>query len=342
MILRNIVETAAEGVALAAGAGLCYQWASQWRDGVRFPAPGRMIAVPGGALHCVERGIGSPTVVLEAGISGSSVSWRPVQKELARRTRVLAYDRAGYGWSGPASAPRTMDRLCDELAAMLEASGARGPYVLVGHSFGGLLLRHFAARRPDLVAGLVLVDPLEPFEWWPLTEIQAYRLSKGVKLSRRGAWLARFGVVRLGLDLLTAGSRTLPKLLAKASSGKGSVVTDRLVGEVRKLPRELWPILKSQWSRPRGFKTMAEYLERLPANCSIEPDPKALSNVALVVISAERTSPQVIEAHRRTAALSARGRHIVAENSGHWVQLDRPDIVVNAVLDVTAQAAKLD
>ena len=332
-----ILETAIEAVALALGTGVTYQLAGTWRDRARFPAPGRSIAVPGGALHCVGQGIGSPTVVLEAGVSGSSVSWRPVQHELARHMRVLAYDRAGYGWSPRIRTPRTTEQLCEELAAMLEASGARGPYVLVGHSFGGLLLRHLAARRPELVAGLVLVDPLEPVEWWPLSETQAYRLGRGVALARRGAWLAQLGVVRLGLDLLLAGSRTMPKLLARASSGKGAVVTDRLVGEIRKLPRELWPIVKAQWCQPKGFRTLAEYLARLPETCAEEPDPQALANLPLIVISAGKTAPAVIEAHRRTAALSARGRHIIAEGSGHWVQLDCPELVVEAALDVAAQ-----
>lgn len=296
-----------------------------------------MIPVPGGALHCFEQGLGGPAVVLEAGISASSVSWRPLQQELARRLRVLAYDRAGYGWSRRIGTPRTVERLCDELAAMLAASGARGSYVLAGHSFGGLLLRHFASRAPEKVAGLVLVDPLEPLEWWPLNETQAYRLGKGVTLARRGAVLARLGVVRLGLDLLMAGSRTMPKLLARASSGKGVVVTDRLVGEIRKLPRELWPIVKAHWCQPRAFETLAEHLSRLPETCSAALDDSALRDVPLIVISAGKTAPEVLEAHRRTAALSARGRHIVAEGSGHWVQLDAPELVVNAVLEVAAQ-----
>ena len=342
MILETLFERAVETAVLVAGAGLSYQCAGAWRDRMRHPAPGRMIAVPGGALHCFEQGLGGPAVVLEAGISASSVSWRPVQRELARHLRVLAYDRAGYGWSRPARTPRTMERLCTELAAMLEASGARGPYVLVGHSFGGLLLRHFAARAPEKVAGLVLVDPLEPFEWWPLGEAQAYRLKKGVTLARRGAWLARLGVVRLGLDLLTAGSRTVPQLLARASSGPGAAVPDRLVGEIRKLPRELWPIVKAHWCQPRAFDTLAEYLARLPEACAAALDHRALRDLPLIVISAGKTVPAVLEAHRRTAALSARGRHIVAGESGHWVQLDAPEFVVRAVLEVAAQASKLD
>jgi pimeloyl-ACP methyl ester carboxylesterase len=332
-----MIESIIESAGLLLGAGLCYQWTGSWRDRMRFPAPGRMLRVPGGALHCFEQGLGSPTVVLEAGISASSVSWRPVQKELARHCRVLAYDRAGYGWSPRIRTPRTIPQLCEELEAMLKGSGAAGPYVLVGHSFGGLLLRHFAARAPGKVAGLVLVDPLEPFEWSPLTESQAFRARKGVQLSRRGSLLARLGVVRLGLDLLTSGTQFLPKLLARVSSGTGASVPDRLVGEVRKLPPELWPVMKVHWCQPRCFLQLAEYLARLPEACALALDDGALRDLPLVVISAEKTVAPVVEAHRATAALSIHGRHEIAEGSGHWVQLDRPDVVVRAALEVVEQ-----
>jgi pimeloyl-ACP methyl ester carboxylesterase len=307
---------------------------------MRFPAPGRLLRTPGGPLHCYEQGIGGPAILLEAGISASSVSWRPVQKELARHHRVLAYDRAGYGWSPRSRAPRTVPQLCSELEAVIDASGARGPLILVGHSFGGLLLRHFAALAPERVAGLVLVDPLEPAEWCPLSESQAARARKGVQLSRRGALLARLGVVRFGLDLLTSGTRFLPKLLARVSSGKGAAVPDRLVGEVRKLPRELWPVMKAHWCQPRCFTTMAEYLARLPESCARPLDDAALRHLPLVVVSAARTAPAVIEMHRATAALSSRGKHVVAEESGHWVQLDRPDVVVEAAREVARMAAQ--
>jgi pimeloyl-ACP methyl ester carboxylesterase len=328
------VESIAEGAALVLGAGLCYQWAGAWADGMRFPAPGRRVRAGTGLLHCVEHGLGSPTVVLEAGISASSVSWRPVQAELARSFRVLAYDRAGLGWSQRSRTPRTLPNLCRELEQMLAASGTPPPYILVGHSFGGLLLRHFAAHAPGLVAGLVLVDPLEPAEFCPCTEQQAYRLRKGAMLSRRGALLARFGVVRFGLDLLTSGSTFLPKILSRVSSGKGSSVTDRLVGEVRKLPKELWPMVKAHWCQPRSFSTMAEYLQRLPETCALPLDYSALRDKPLIVISAERTATHILAEQRATAALSEHGRHIVAEGSGHWVQLDRPDVVIAAVKEI--------
>jgi pimeloyl-ACP methyl ester carboxylesterase len=309
----------------AACAGLAYQWLGERRDARRLPAPGRMAA----GLHIHTTGRGAPPVVLEAGIAASSLSWRLVERDLARRTTVLAYDRAGFGWSPPAGPARTMRQLVEELRRGLEASGTAGPFVLVGHSFGGLLLRHFALAHPDQVRALVLVDPLEPFEWRSPGVEQARRLGKGVELARRGALLARFGVVRLGLGLLLAGSRAVPKLLARISSGKGSVVPDRLAGEIGKLPPEVWPAVCAHWCRPRSFHLLAEYLERLPEHCA--PDAAVPRAIPVTVISAAANTAEVQAAHGRTAAASEQGRHVVAAECGHWVQLDRPEVVVEEV-----------
>lgn len=319
------------GLACLLLAGWLYQRRGERLDRIRYPMPGRLV----NGLHLHQTGHGGPVIILEAGIAASSVSWRLVQEPLSCDFTVASYDRAGFAWSPSAPTPRTLPNLVDELAALLRASGLPGPYILVGHSFGGLLLRHFASKYRDMTMALVLLDPLDPSEWNPVSPPKAARLAKGVMLSRRGATLARFGVVRLGLDLLMSGSLALPKLLAKASSGQGSSVTDRLVGEIRKLPQDLWPVVKSHWCLPRSFLTMAEYLHLLPTNCSLTLEGAALLTVPLVVVSSDRNSPEVIQAHRLTAALSAHGSHTVARHCGHWVQLDQPALVVEAVRSVT-------
>lgn len=313
-------------------AGLLYQWAGAALDRRRYPPPGRVV----NGLHIHRRGEQGPWVVLEAGIAASSASWRPVADLLAGEFRVLAYDRAGFGWSAERPTARMMSVLVEELREALDAAGVREPAYFVGHSFGGLLLRHFCARYPPRVAGLVLADPLLPEEWYPGTPEALGRLRRGVKLARRGAVLARVGVVRLALDLLVGGSTRLPRLLARlSSSSRGEAMTNRLVGEVRKLPADLWPVVRAHWCLPRSFRTMAEYLALLPANCVLEVDGRAIAERPLVVISAARAEARLVAGHRALAGVSRTGRHVVAEESGHWVQLDRPDVIASSLRDVT-------
>lgn len=315
--------------------GLLYQFAGTRRDRRRYPPPGRIVEAAGTRFHIHERGSGR-AVLLEAGIAASSLSWKLVADELARDFCVVTYDRAGFAWSGPAVSPRTIPNLCAELDALLAAAGIGEPLICVGHSFGGLMMRHFAALYPHRVAALVLADPLEPVEWHPVTEPQAWRLGKGVMLSRRGALLARYGVVRLALDALMSGARFLPKLLARVSSGKGAVVPHRLVGEIRKLPPEVWGPVAAHWRQPRSFLTMAEYLERLPENCALPAGGAALQDIPLIVLSSAKSEPRVIEEHARTASLSSRGKHIVVEGAGHWIQLDNPAAIARAVRELAA------
>ena len=187
------VGAAAVVVAALLLAGVIYQQVSIRRR--RFAPPGELIelglprrsrfrssAKAGGhRLHARCAGSGAPLVLLESGIAASSLSWSLVQPEIATFTRVCAYDRAGFAWSDPASSPRTFDRIVDELACVLDRVGAGERYVLVGHSFGSFVIRAYAAKHPDRVVGLVLVDP--PTEWLAMTAQQRRLIRRGRRLS---------------------------------------------------------------------------------------------------------------------------------------------------------------
>src|SRR5918996_1224354 len=122
--------------------------------------PGRLVDVGGAVdMHIYCTGEGSPTVVLDAGPNGGTMSWAPVQEQVSNHTRVCSYDRAGMSWSEPGTKPRTFMRIADELHALLQAASEEGPYVLVGHSVGAHTIRFFEQEYPTDVAGVVLVDP---------------------------------------------------------------------------------------------------------------------------------------------------------------------------------------
>src|ERR671938_286918 len=159
-VLRGIGRTLAAlfGLLVVLGLiGASYEAIAAAGDARRYPAPGQLVDVGGFRLHIQCVGTGSPTVVLDAGLSGSSLDWSLIQPELGRTTRVCAYDRAGMGWSDAGPQPRTPRQIADELHTLLTKAGIAGPYVLVGHSLAGQNVRLSAMKPTEEVAGPVMV-----------------------------------------------------------------------------------------------------------------------------------------------------------------------------------------
>src|SRR5215467_2211928 len=217
--LGRFVKRVLIGVVLllvcAALAGAAYQAIANLRDARRFPQEGRSIALGGDFtgvslnLNCV--GQGSPTVVLDSGLGVPAAGWDLVMPDVAKFARVCSYDRAGYGWSSAGPEPRTTGEIVKELHALLAASGEKGPYVLVAHSFGGYNVRVYADKYPADVAGLVLVDTshedqqqLMPPSLQKLTQEQVKQLDSQRRLM---PILIFFGIARL-----TAGDESDSKL----------------------------------------------------------------------------------------------------------------------------------
>ena len=303
---------------------------------MKIEPSGRFVEADGAKLHFQIEGQGSPAVVLEAGIAATSLSWCLVRPLVAKFTTVVSYDRAGFGWSDPPHHACTAADAAADLGGLLDRCGVGGPFVLVGHSFGGLVVRAFEQRHPERVAGMVLADPVVRSEWRDCSGMRRRMLSRGVLLSRRGAWLAKAGVVRFALGMLTGGSTRIPKLLARVSAGRGSSVTDRLTGEVRKMPRELWPVVAAHWSRAQSFLTMGNYLEQLPLSVTQLDEERSLGDLPLVVLSAATATREALEEHKHDAALSRCGRHEVIPNAGHWLPLDAPEAVADAIREIVA------
>ncbi len=321
---KSILLALAGGAAGLLTAGVAYQFFGLRRGRRTFQKPGRMV----NHLHLHDTGSGTPAVVLESGIAASSLSWRLVQPEIARFTRACSYDRAGLGWSEHSSWPASLRAMVDQLRTALKEIGLPRPAILAGHSFGGLIVRAYAAWYPEEVAGLILIDPVLPSDWIDIAPEQARALATGVKLSRRGAALARVGLVRLALTLLSSGARRIPQWIAHASSGKGSGVAARLVNEVRKLPPELWPVIQAQWSDPKSFTGMARHLAILPASAQIVEQLPLPPGMPITILSAANASAAQLREWDRL------GKHIRAESSGHWIQFDNPRLVIEVIEDM--------
>jgi pimeloyl-ACP methyl ester carboxylesterase len=324
-------------VAALVPAGVLYQAVGAARDRRRLAAPGALGPVGRHRLHYRCEGSGAPAVILEAGIAASSLSWSRVQPVIARSTRVCSYDRAGLAWSEAASSARSTPALVRELRALLEHAGVPPPYVLVAHSFGALVIRAFARTHPADVAGLVFVDPLHPEEWCDPSPDQRHTLRGGIFLSRVGALLARLGVVRLSLALLSGGAPGAPRRFSRLFGRTAAALLEHMVGEVQKLPPEVLPSVQAHWSHPRAFRGMWQHLAAMPScSADLARGTDEFGDRPVVVLSAGTRSARWLDADAALAHASSNGRHIVSPHSGHWIHLDDPDLVVRAIQEVIA------
>jgi pimeloyl-ACP methyl ester carboxylesterase len=318
-------------------AGVLYQRVGLTRQRRQFAPPGQLIDVGGHRLHATCRGAGSPIVLFESGIAASSLSWSLVAPAVATFTRVCAYDRAGLGWSDApsghaASRAWSFERIVDDHCALLDHVGPRQKVVLVGHSFGSFVVRAVANRRPEQVAGLVLVDPAT--EWLTATPPRLRLLRGGRQLSRVGALLAHLGVVRACLALLTGGAPAAPRNFVKIFGPTAAHTLERLVGEVRKLPPELHPTVKAIWCQPKCFHAMAEHMAVLERGGPLFTGVTPRRDIPVVVLSSVKQPAEELAVHRMMAEASDRGRHIVATQSTHWIQFDEPELIVEAIRDI--------
>src|SRR5688572_3355014 len=205
-------------------------------------------------------GTGRPTVVFEAALGGSSLSWSLVQPVVAGRTTTCSYDRAGFGWSDAGPRPRTAGTIADELRVLLDRAALPPPFVLVGHSFGTVVARIFAARHRDETAGLVLVEPAFPEDWIEPSPRERARMRRGVRLCRYGSAAARLRLA--GLMAAVAGgagglARTAASFVSRRAFHREH---DELLSPIRKLPPAEQARLTWMWTQPRFFDALGSQI----------------------------------------------------------------------------------
>jgi pimeloyl-ACP methyl ester carboxylesterase len=280
---------------VAALAGAAYQSIMTRRDLAGIPPPGRLVDVGGHRLHLWCSGVGEPTVILEAGLGGSAVSWGFVQPEVATFTRVCSYDRAGIGYSDPGPSPRTARRLAGELAQLLEQSGITGPVVLAGASFGGFVVRVLASEQEHRAAGLVLVDASH--------EDQAHDVPG---LARFVPILAPAGVFRLLGVSFSASSESLPPAV------RGFARATKF--------------------RAAGYEAAAREIMHVQESAAEVRNTRRPLTIPVIVVSGARGADATWrDLQRDQVRLSPRGCQVVAHQSGHVVPIEQPRIVVDAI-----------
>ena len=277
-----------------------------------IPPPGRLVELNGRQVHLLCAGEGSPTVVLEAG--AGSLVWMSVFAEIAQLTQVCTYDRPGHGWSEPASSPRTAETMVQELKILLQTAEIRPPYVLVGHSFGGVLMQLYAARFPNDFEGVVLVDSSHPN--------QIHRTSDLEELDS------------LVVALKVLGPLGVARILLPAMEGDPA---SRDI-EVREQERELLMTNRTLQTVVKEMSAMRQSLREV-GDSSVD-----FGNKPLVVLTGGRRRAEWWHnMHEDLSRLSTNSEWQVVDGAGHFIQHDRPDVVVDAVRSVIEKAeAKAD
>lgn len=325
--MRGILRWLGLAIILLILIGLIYEQIGEKHDHELLPQVGTSIDIGGRSLNIFCSGRGSPPVILDSGAGEPGYSWSGIQPQLAKTTETCWFDRAGEGWSDPGPFPRTSETIARDEHELLRQAGIAPPYVLVGHSFGGLNARVYNGLYPNEVAGMVLIDAAHEDE-----PSRAPKFMLGHTLPpilwRPNHWVAQ-GAARLGLIRFIVGSPSLP-------GDTAAPTRDQIVRALR--------------DQPKALATLADYVTS-PASYQEAHDARGLGDKPLIVLTAGRPwgrsgDPEVdrqASAYQRVwiheiqpklTHLSTRGRQIIVTNSGHQIPEEAPNAVIDAVRDV--------
>jgi pimeloyl-ACP methyl ester carboxylesterase len=289
----------------------------------KYPPIGQMIDIGGYRLHLYIEGEGSHTVIFDAGAGAIGLSWELVRPAIAKTARVVTYDRAGLGWSDPSPHPRDAVTMALELHTMLTNANIKAPYVLVGHSLGGVVARHFAAKYPNKVAGLVMVDSAheQQMKYFPEALVRMMNSMKVMftvmgLLSKLGVFALKPGLVPIGDNGKLPGewSAQMQSVMASSTSHAEAMIAES----------------ESAYSaETQPISTLGDVPLTVVSHGQLDANavPPALGQQVRAEYEA---AWQMLQA--QITSLSTRGRHIVAERSGHNIMFEQPEIVVESIL----------
>ncbi len=315
------------------GAGVAYQLLGSRRDR-RLYSDGRWVSIGRRQnLYLYERGRGQPVVLFEAGIGATHLNWRSIQEAIAQYTTAISYDRAGLGWSSPCRTPRTPGNIARELREAMRRAGVEPPYILVGHSFGGLVMRRYALLYPDDVAGIVLIDPMRCEEWPPLDPSRQSQLDLGRRLIRYALPVTRCGLARLLVSLLFCRAGRFSEQIAGAAGAHLRHVLNRVKTEVRKMPRAVWPAVAAHWSSPGFYAGLRSHIESVPDSVSEMQAAEPIPDIPVTVLTPGNASPLSQEQLDR---IGDSARQVIASGSEHWIHLDEPGLVIDCIRELVS------
>ncbi len=285
--------------------GYIYEPIAEAADAKTYPPPGQLVDVGGYRLHINCTGTGSPTVVIDAGLGDWSTGWGFVQPEVAKTTRVCTYDRAGWAWSETGPLPRDAAQFARELHTLLKNANIPGPYLMVGHSLGGLTVRVFVHDYASEVVGVVLIDSMSPQQFTQSpTDVQP-QLNAQSRPFNLVVALSRLGIVRLLAKPLGIFPSAPPDPEAYYALGVHAKTVQALIDDSRGMPAA-------------GVQASAV---------------KSFGDLPLIVLTAKLNDmPGWPEWQTELLQLSSDSQQLFAENSGHNIEFDEPDAAVAAIV----------
>ncbi len=283
-----------------------YQGIATMIDNYRYPPPGKLVDIGGYKLHIHFTGEGDPTVVLDAGLSGTSLGWSLVQSEASKFTRVCSYDRAGYAWSDKSPSKRTSHHLAEELHTLLHRANIPGPYVLVGHSFGGCNVLMFADLYPEETVGVILID-----------SVHEDLLHESSTAQPNFQWLLSM----MGLKRLQGPSNAIVQMFAP-------------------LPERVRCMYVAQMNKTSYTQTVSRELETFSESLRQLRDRKVhLQDKPLIVITAGQFANSIEEKswndlQKKLLSKSNRSKQMIADKSDHMINHHQPEIITRAIQEI--------
>ena len=316
-ILKWLVVSVAGIVVVALIAGRVYQEISESRDLERYPPPGQMIDIDGHLMHINCIGEGSPTVMLELGVGSASVSWYDLHKRLSEITKTCAYDRAGLGYSEPSGQPKRATDVAERLQKLLRNAGIDDELILVGWSAGGVYVREFFRRYPENVGGMLLVDSSHEQQASRMPTTSGGGADPALEIAKH---LAPFGLLRLSGVLKQRVASSLGSDDAKAYLN----VTYHLSHVLDTVSQE-----SAAFNLDMDAERPPSPVGDLPLIVLTRGAPEEDAGVSREQMQQEREAWMRLQ--RELTALSTNGRQIIAEESGHNIHADQPQLVIDAV-----------